>query len=122
MNDDPCFPLSCLCMCVPGSHQWWFGGGTDLTPVYIDEEDTFHFHKTLKEACDKHNSQYYAKFKKWYSLSRVLCLPLHILDVCVWVRACGLQWVYPHCQIMIRGSLCLKPAIVEKPLSRVISQ
>lgn len=48
-----------------GSHQWWFGGGTDLTPVYIDEEDTFHFHKTLKEACDKHNSQYYAKFKKW---------------------------------------------------------
>ncbi|XP_070816799.1 oxygen-dependent coproporphyrinogen-III oxidase, mitochondrial [Chaetodon trifascialis] len=48
-----------------GSHQWWFGGGTDLTPVYINEEDAFHFHNSLKEACDKHHSQYYSKFKKW---------------------------------------------------------
>lgn len=48
-----------------GSKQWWFGGGTDLTPVYINEEDAFHFHKTLKDACDKHHSQYYPDFKKW---------------------------------------------------------
>ncbi|KAM3875967.1 oxygen-dependent coproporphyrinogen-III oxidase, mitochondrial [Diretmus argenteus] len=48
-----------------GSKQWWFGGGTDLTPVYIDKEDAFHFHSTLKEACDKHHSQYYPDFKKW---------------------------------------------------------
>ena len=31
----------------------------------MDEEDAKHFHKTLKEACDKHNSSYYAQFKKW---------------------------------------------------------
>lgn len=48
-----------------GSKQWWFGGGTDLTPVYINEEDALLFHKTLKDACDKHHSQYYPNFKKW---------------------------------------------------------
>ncbi|KAJ8410538.1 hypothetical protein AAFF_G00194420 [Aldrovandia affinis] len=48
-----------------GSKQWWFGGGTDLTPVYIDQDDAVHFHGTLKEACDKHHAQYYPDFKKW---------------------------------------------------------
>nr|XP_020452393.1 LOW QUALITY PROTEIN: oxygen-dependent coproporphyrinogen-III oxidase, mitochondrial [Monopterus albus] len=48
-----------------GTKQWWFGGGTDLTPVYINKEDAFHFHKTLKDACDKHHPQYYPDFKKW---------------------------------------------------------
>ncbi|XP_063403409.1 oxygen-dependent coproporphyrinogen-III oxidase-like isoform X2 [Mytilus trossulus] len=48
-----------------GSVQWWFGGGTDLTPYYLDKEDVSHFHKTLKTACDKHNKSYYPKFKKW---------------------------------------------------------
>ncbi|CAD5117143.1 DgyrCDS5949 [Dimorphilus gyrociliatus] len=44
---------------------WWFGGGTDLTPYYLNEEDCKHFHKTLKAACDKHSPTYYEKFKKW---------------------------------------------------------
>lgn len=48
-----------------GSTQWWFGGGTDLTPYYLDEEDARHFHRTLKTACDKHDPSYYSKFKKW---------------------------------------------------------
>ena len=48
-----------------GTVQWWFGGGTDLTPYYLNEEDAKHFHRTLKTACDKHDSTYYAKFKKW---------------------------------------------------------
>ncbi|XP_061682174.1 oxygen-dependent coproporphyrinogen-III oxidase, mitochondrial isoform X2 [Syngnathoides biaculeatus] len=48
-----------------GRKQWWFGGGTDLTPVYVNKEDAFHFHNTLKEACDKHHPQYYPDFKKW---------------------------------------------------------
>ncbi|XP_037961138.1 oxygen-dependent coproporphyrinogen-III oxidase [Teleopsis dalmanni] len=45
--------------------QWWFGGGTDLTPYYLDENDATHFHKTLKDACDEHDSNYYPRFKKW---------------------------------------------------------
>ncbi|XP_023169960.1 oxygen-dependent coproporphyrinogen-III oxidase [Drosophila hydei] len=48
-----------------GSKQWWFGGGTDLTPYYLDENDARHFHKTLKSACDEHDTAYYPKFKKW---------------------------------------------------------
>lgn len=44
---------------------WWFGGGIDLTPHYIDEADAVFFHSTLKEVCDKHNTEYYPKYKKW---------------------------------------------------------
>lgn len=47
------------------SMQWWFGGGTDLTPYYLDESDAVHFHKTLKNACDSSDKSYYPKFKKW---------------------------------------------------------
>jgi len=43
----------------------WLGGGTDLTPYYPDREDIIHFHRTLKEACDKHDREYYPRFKKW---------------------------------------------------------
>ncbi|XP_059615878.1 oxygen-dependent coproporphyrinogen-III oxidase [Phlebotomus argentipes] len=48
-----------------GHKQWWFGGGTDLTPYYLNEEDSVHFHKTLKDACDEHDATYYPRFKKW---------------------------------------------------------
>ena len=44
---------------------WWFGGGTDLTPSYLFEEDTIHFHRTIKDACDKHDRDYYPRFKAW---------------------------------------------------------
>jgi coproporphyrinogen III oxidase len=47
------------------THNWWFGGGTDLTPSYLFEEDAQHFHKTIKTACDKHDKEYYPRFKKW---------------------------------------------------------
>jgi len=42
----------------------WFGGGQDLTPYYLFEEDATHFHKICKEACDKHNTDFYPKYKK----------------------------------------------------------
>lgn len=45
--------------------QWWFGGGTDITPSYIDLDDMKHFHGTYKEVCDKHDPEFYPKFKKW---------------------------------------------------------
>jgi coproporphyrinogen III oxidase len=44
---------------------WWFGGGIDLTPHYVNEADAHFFHTTLKEACDKHKESYYPDFKKW---------------------------------------------------------
>jgi coproporphyrinogen III oxidase len=44
---------------------WWFGGGIDLTPYYPFAEDAVHFHSTLKQACDAHNSEYYPVFKPW---------------------------------------------------------
>lgn len=42
----------------------WFGGGQDLTPYYLFDEDATHFHTVCKNACDKHNSDFYSKFKK----------------------------------------------------------
>jgi len=44
---------------------WWFGGGIDLTPHYINPELAQKFHIKLKSTCDKHDESYYAKFKKW---------------------------------------------------------
>jgi coproporphyrinogen III oxidase len=41
----------------------WFGGGTDLTPYYLFEEDAKHFHQTYKEACDAFDILFYPKFK-----------------------------------------------------------
>lgn len=41
----------------------WFGGGQDLTPYYLFEEDAKHFHQTCKTACDKHNPEFYPKYK-----------------------------------------------------------
>tara|TARA_R110000868_G_scaffold240846_4_gene495425 strand:+ start:3783 stop:5345 length:1563 start_codon:yes stop_codon:yes gene_type:complete len=42
----------------------WFGGGQDLTPYYLFEDDAKHFHKTCKTACDKHNPEFYQTYKK----------------------------------------------------------
>ncbi|OTF72752.1 coproporphyrinogen-III oxidase-like protein [Euroglyphus maynei] len=47
------------------SDHWWFGGGTDMTPYILDEQDAKHFHRHLKQACDKHDRNYYGRFKKW---------------------------------------------------------
>ena len=44
---------------------WWFGGGADLTPAYLFDEDARHFHGTLKAACDRHDIAFYPKFKAW---------------------------------------------------------
>lgn len=43
----------------------WLGGGIDLTPHYIFDNDAQFFHTQLKTICDKHHSEYYPKFKKW---------------------------------------------------------
>ncbi len=48
---------------TPGA--WWFGGGSDLNPCIERDEDTAFFHEQLKKHCDKHNPEYYPKFKAW---------------------------------------------------------
>jgi coproporphyrinogen III oxidase len=48
-----------------GNGTWWFGGGIDLTPHYVDIIDAKYFHHQLKSFCDRHHPSYYSKFKKW---------------------------------------------------------
>jgi coproporphyrinogen III oxidase len=45
--------------------DFWFGGGTDLTPTYPFPEDAVHFHRTLKTVCDRHHPSFYPRFKVW---------------------------------------------------------
>jgi coproporphyrinogen III oxidase len=42
----------------------WFGGGTDLTPYYLFEEDAAHFHQTLKDTLDPFGDSLYPAYKK----------------------------------------------------------
>ncbi len=41
----------------------WFGGGMDLTPHYVFENDARFFHHKLKQACDDFDLDFYPKFK-----------------------------------------------------------
>lgn len=41
----------------------WFGGGQDLTPYYLFEDDAIHFHNICKTVCDAHNTEFYPKYK-----------------------------------------------------------
>jgi coproporphyrinogen III oxidase len=43
----------------------WFGGGADLTPIMPNDEDVADFHHSLKTMCDRHNPDYYPKYKAW---------------------------------------------------------
>lgn len=42
----------------------WFGGGQDLTPYYLFEEDAKHFHQVSKKACTPHGFAFYNDYKK----------------------------------------------------------
>jgi coproporphyrinogen III oxidase len=44
---------------------FWFGGGLDLTPYYLFEEDARHFHQTCKDALDPQGTHYYPTYKRW---------------------------------------------------------
>jgi coproporphyrinogen III oxidase len=43
----------------------WFGGGSDLTPYYLFEEDARHFHQCFRDAMDPFGEQWYPKYKQW---------------------------------------------------------
>lgn len=44
---------------------YWFGGGIDMTPHYVEENLATAFHSELKKVCDKYKEDFYSKFKKW---------------------------------------------------------
>ncbi|MFO7825059.1 MAG: oxygen-dependent coproporphyrinogen oxidase [Cyclobacterium sp.] len=44
---------------------YWFGGGIDLSPHYIDNVDAQYFHRQLKDLCDSYHPDYYPRFKTW---------------------------------------------------------
>ena len=48
-----------------GNGEAWFGGGIDLTPIYVDEAQARRFHARLRAVCDRHNPAYYPKFTRW---------------------------------------------------------
>ncbi len=43
----------------------WYGGGTDITPMYPFAEDVQHFHRTLASICDRFHPSLHQRFKPW---------------------------------------------------------
>ncbi len=63
---------------VPAAHfntrmlvttKGWFGGGGDLTPMWLEsaeaKADAADFHAAFRAACDRHDPAYYPDFKAW---------------------------------------------------------
>lgn len=48
-----------------GNGEAWFGGGLDLTPIYVDEAQAHWFHEQIQVVCQRHDASYYPRFKKW---------------------------------------------------------
>jgi coproporphyrinogen III oxidase len=48
-----------------GNGEAWFGGGLDLTPIYVNENQARWFHTQVRAACDRHDPTYYPRFKQW---------------------------------------------------------
>jgi coproporphyrinogen III oxidase len=48
-----------------GNGEAWFGGGLDLTPIYVDVAQARRFHEHLHEMCERHDGSYYQRFKQW---------------------------------------------------------
>ncbi len=104
----------------------WFGGGTDLTPYYLFEEDARHFHQTYKNVCDEFDSGFYTTFKKncdnyfvnthrnnerrgiggiFYDYQR----PDEKHDVNFWVdfgKACGDAFIFSYVPIVEKRKIC----------------
>ena len=44
--------------------DWWFAGGTDMTPIYLNKVDAIFFHSNLRSICNRVNSNIYDRFKE----------------------------------------------------------
>lgn len=44
---------------------WWFGGGYDLTPYYLYDEDAVFWHQTAFDACQPFGPTVYDEYKQW---------------------------------------------------------
>ena len=44
---------------------WWFGGGFDLTPYYLNTEDAIHWHQIAQAACEPFGADVYDTYKQW---------------------------------------------------------
>jgi coproporphyrinogen III oxidase len=51
--------------CLARGEAVWFGGGTDLTPYYVVNEDVISFHRSLREICDRHHPSLHGRLKSW---------------------------------------------------------
>ncbi len=51
--------------CLSRGETLWFGGGTDLTPYYVVEEDAAAFHRSLRAICERHHPALYPRLKTW---------------------------------------------------------
>ena len=104
----------------------WFGGGTDLTPYYLFNEDVIHFHQTYKNVCDEFDPTFYPTFKKdcdnyfvnthrnnerrgiggiFYDYQR----PTQNKDVNFWVnfgKACGNAFIPSYLPIVEKRKIC----------------
>ena len=58
----PTVHMNLRCM---ATSKMWLGGGADLTPTFVFDEDTDGFHKTLRAACSTYTPDAYDKYKKW---------------------------------------------------------
>lgn len=100
----------------------WFGGGTDLTPYYLFEEDAHHFHRSYKNICDQYSESYYPSFKihcdeyfvNWHrnkerrgigGIFFDYCRPDKVHDVTHWMNfgmACGHAFVDAYLPIVLK--------------------
>ena len=61
----PKLPIAHMNTRLVATSKQWFGGGGDLTPIFVIDQDRDDFHAAFRAACDAHNADYYAKYKKW---------------------------------------------------------
>ena len=59
--------------------ETWYGGGCDLTPAYLFEQDAVVFHAHWKDLCDAHGSSLYPEFKAWWVVFSARCPQLFML-------------------------------------------